>query len=93
VSPHRCSNPTTAQRLWAMPLYRIIYDPDGRPWPARLRGRLLHRWTETPHDGTRGSARISSASPSCEKPRPMLRLDDHCLGRGSPRRSGHSCKS
>jgi phosphatidylserine/phosphatidylglycerophosphate/cardiolipin synthase-like enzyme len=41
VSPHRCSNPTTAQRLWATPLYRIIYDPDGRPWHARLRGRLL----------------------------------------------------
>jgi phosphatidylserine/phosphatidylglycerophosphate/cardiolipin synthase-like enzyme len=41
VSPHQCSNPTTAQRLWATPLYRIIYDPDGRPWHARLRGRLL----------------------------------------------------
>jgi hypothetical protein len=25
------------------------------------------------------SARISSASPSCEKQRPMLQLDDHCL--------------
>ena len=31
---------TPAERLWAGPLYRMIYDPDGRPWRDRLRGRL-----------------------------------------------------
>jgi hypothetical protein len=66
VSPHRSSNPTTAQRLWAAPLYRIIYDPDGRPWQARVRGRLLPSVDRAPHDGTRGSARISSASPELQ---------------------------
>jgi len=92
VSPHRCSNPTTAQRLWATPLYRIIYDPDGRPWHARLRGRLLpsvDRDCSRRH--MRALPRISSASPSCEKHRPMLQLDDNCLRRGSgkinPRRN------
>ena len=66
VSPHRSSSPTTAQRLWATPLYRIIYDPDGRPWQARVRGRLLPSVDRAPHDGTRGSARISSASPELQ---------------------------
>ena len=23
---------------WAEPLYRILYDPDGRPWPLRREG-------------------------------------------------------
>ena len=27
-------------RLWAVPVYRLVYDPDGRPW----RDRLHHRW-------------------------------------------------
>jgi phosphatidylserine/phosphatidylglycerophosphate/cardiolipin synthase-like enzyme len=27
-------------RLWAVPVYRLVYDPDGRPWRARVR----HRW-------------------------------------------------
>jgi hypothetical protein len=26
-------------RLWATPLYRVIYDPDGRSLPDRWRGR------------------------------------------------------
>lgn len=26
-------------RLWAFPLYRLVYDPDGRPWRDRLRRR------------------------------------------------------
>jgi phosphatidylserine/phosphatidylglycerophosphate/cardiolipin synthase-like enzyme len=38
--PHRPGAPTRAQRLWATPLYRLVYDPDGRPWRDRLRGRL-----------------------------------------------------
>jgi hypothetical protein len=60
VSPHRCSNPTTAQRLWATPLYRIIYDPDGRPWHARLRGRLL---PSTDRDCSRRHTRALPGSP------------------------------
>jgi phosphatidylserine/phosphatidylglycerophosphate/cardiolipin synthase-like enzyme len=38
--PHRPVRPTAVQRLWAAPLYRMVYDPDGRPWRDRLRGRL-----------------------------------------------------
>jgi len=26
-------------RLWATPLYRVVYDPDGRSVPDRWRGR------------------------------------------------------
>lgn len=26
-------------RIWAKPVYRLVYDPDRRPWRARLRGR------------------------------------------------------
>jgi phosphatidylserine/phosphatidylglycerophosphate/cardiolipin synthase-like enzyme len=40
VLPHQRYDPTTVERLWATPLYRMIYDPDGRPWRDRLRGRL-----------------------------------------------------
>ena len=28
-----------AQRLWAVPLYRALYDPDGRAWRDKLRRR------------------------------------------------------
>lgn len=35
--PERLSRLT---RLWAVPLYRFLYDPDGRPW----RDRWRHRW-------------------------------------------------
>ena len=28
------------QRTWAVPMYRLVYDPDGRPWRDRLRRRL-----------------------------------------------------
>ena len=38
--PHRTYSPTAAQRLWAAPLYRLVYDPDGRPLRDRVRGRL-----------------------------------------------------
>ncbi|GAA4684624.1 phospholipase D-like domain-containing protein [Pseudonocardia yuanmonensis] len=35
--PERLALPT---KLWAVPAYRLLYDPDGRPW----RDRLRHRW-------------------------------------------------
>ena len=38
--PHQVSRPTGAQRAWAVPLYRTVFDPDGRPWRDRFRGRL-----------------------------------------------------
>ena len=40
VLPHQRYRPTAVQRLWATPLYRMVYDPDGRPWRDRLGGRL-----------------------------------------------------
>jgi phosphatidylserine/phosphatidylglycerophosphate/cardiolipin synthase-like enzyme len=40
VLPHQPHRPTAVQRIWATPLYRVVYDPDGRPWRDRLRGRL-----------------------------------------------------
>jgi phosphatidylserine/phosphatidylglycerophosphate/cardiolipin synthase-like enzyme len=40
VLPHHCATPTAVQRLWAAPLYRMVFDPDGRPWRDRFRGRL-----------------------------------------------------
>jgi phosphatidylserine/phosphatidylglycerophosphate/cardiolipin synthase-like enzyme len=40
VLPHRHASPTSAERLWASPLYRLVYDPDGRPWRDRFTGRL-----------------------------------------------------
>ncbi len=41
VVPHRGYAPSSTQRLWATPLQRIVYDPDGRPWRDRARGRLV----------------------------------------------------
>jgi phosphatidylserine/phosphatidylglycerophosphate/cardiolipin synthase-like enzyme len=38
--PHQPTGPSAVQRLWAVPLHRTLYDPDGRPWRDRLRGRL-----------------------------------------------------
>ncbi|RYV49685.1 phospholipase [Pengzhenrongella frigida] len=40
VTVHRPPPVTEAQRLWAVPLYRTISDPDGRPVRDRLRKRL-----------------------------------------------------
>ncbi|HEY9241631.1 MAG TPA: phospholipase, partial [Streptosporangiaceae bacterium] len=40
VMPHRVTAPSAVQRVWAAPLYRAVYDPDGRPWRDRWRGRL-----------------------------------------------------
>ena len=37
VRPHRPERLTLRTKLWADPVYRLFYDPDGRPW--RMRGR------------------------------------------------------
>jgi phosphatidylserine/phosphatidylglycerophosphate/cardiolipin synthase-like enzyme len=36
--PHETKKLPWLQRLWAVPAYRLIYDPDGRPWRARRAG-------------------------------------------------------
>jgi phosphatidylserine/phosphatidylglycerophosphate/cardiolipin synthase-like enzyme len=36
--PHETNRLPWHQRLWATPAYRVIYDPDGRPWRARRAG-------------------------------------------------------
>jgi phosphatidylserine/phosphatidylglycerophosphate/cardiolipin synthase-like enzyme len=40
VVPHQLAEVTRAERVWASPLLRLVYDPDGRPWRDRIRGRL-----------------------------------------------------
>jgi phosphatidylserine/phosphatidylglycerophosphate/cardiolipin synthase-like enzyme len=40
VLPHQRGSLTSVERLWASPLYRMVYDPDGRAWRDRLQGRL-----------------------------------------------------
>jgi phosphatidylserine/phosphatidylglycerophosphate/cardiolipin synthase-like enzyme len=37
--PHRSETVAPRDRLWAAPLYRTLYDPDGRAWRDRLRRR------------------------------------------------------
>ncbi|HEY0000060.1 MAG TPA: phospholipase D-like domain-containing protein [Actinoplanes sp.] len=37
--PHETERLPWHQRLWATPAYRLIYDPDGRPWKDRRAGR------------------------------------------------------
>ncbi|OZM81051.1 phospholipase D family protein [Pseudonocardia sp. MH-G8] len=37
---HRPERMSRLTRSWAVPAYRALYDPDGRPW----RDRLRHRW-------------------------------------------------
>ncbi|GIF03578.1 phospholipase D family protein [Actinoplanes siamensis] len=37
--PHETVRLPWFQRLWATPAYRLIYDPDGRPWRDRRAGR------------------------------------------------------
>jgi phosphatidylserine/phosphatidylglycerophosphate/cardiolipin synthase-like enzyme len=39
VLPNTTEGLTRANRVWADPLYRALYDPDGRPWRDRLRRR------------------------------------------------------
>jgi phosphatidylserine/phosphatidylglycerophosphate/cardiolipin synthase-like enzyme len=36
--PHETKRLPRIQRLWAVPAYRLIYDPDGRPWRDRRAG-------------------------------------------------------
>ncbi len=36
---HRPERMRKRTRLWAVPAYRLVYDPDGRPWRDRVRGR------------------------------------------------------
>jgi phosphatidylserine/phosphatidylglycerophosphate/cardiolipin synthase-like enzyme len=36
--PHETKQLPWYQRFWAVPAYRLIYDPDGRPWRARRAG-------------------------------------------------------
>lgn len=36
---HRPERIGLLTRAWAVPAYRLVYDPDGRPWRYRLRGR------------------------------------------------------
>ncbi len=40
VVPHQLARPSPLHRGFAAPLYRTVFDPDGRPWRDRLRGRL-----------------------------------------------------
>ncbi|TAK68308.1 MAG: phospholipase [Actinomycetota bacterium] len=39
LRPHRDVAIARKDRLWAVPLYRLLYDPDGRPLRDRIRGR------------------------------------------------------
>ncbi len=36
LRPHRAEKVGRLTRLWATPLYRLMVDPDGRPWRKRL---------------------------------------------------------
>jgi phosphatidylserine/phosphatidylglycerophosphate/cardiolipin synthase-like enzyme len=36
--PHETKDLPWYQRMWAVPAYRLIYDPDGRRWRDRLKG-------------------------------------------------------
>lgn len=39
LRPHDPEHLAWYQRLWAIPAYRLMYDPDGRPWRARRAGK------------------------------------------------------
>jgi phosphatidylserine/phosphatidylglycerophosphate/cardiolipin synthase-like enzyme len=36
--PHKTKRMPWWQKIWAVPSYRLIYDPDGRPWRHRRQG-------------------------------------------------------
>lgn len=40
VLAHEPGSISALERVWAAPLYRTVFDPDGRPWRDRIRGRL-----------------------------------------------------
>ena len=37
LRPHRPERLGRLTRLWAVPAYRMVYDPDGRSYRARLK--------------------------------------------------------
>jgi len=39
LRPHKAERLGLLTRLWAEPAYRTIYDPDGRSYRDRLKGR------------------------------------------------------
>jgi phosphatidylserine/phosphatidylglycerophosphate/cardiolipin synthase-like enzyme len=39
LRPHRPEHLPLHTKLWAAPVYRLVYDPDGRPWRDRRRNR------------------------------------------------------
>lgn len=39
LRPHQPERLSRLTRLWAVPVYRLMYDPDGRSWEQRLRNR------------------------------------------------------
>jgi len=39
LRPHEIERVDALTRLWAEPAYRVIFDPDGRSYADRLRGR------------------------------------------------------
>jgi hypothetical protein len=38
LRPYRLAKLSRWTRLWAGVLYRLLYDPDGRPWNLRRKG-------------------------------------------------------
>jgi phosphatidylserine/phosphatidylglycerophosphate/cardiolipin synthase-like enzyme len=40
MRPHKPERPGLFTRLWAEPVYRLTYDPDGRSWRDRIKGEL-----------------------------------------------------
>ncbi|MEV4626097.1 phospholipase D-like domain-containing protein [Micromonospora sp. NPDC049523] len=38
LRPHQPERLRWLTRVWAVPVYRLVYDPDGRPWHARRSG-------------------------------------------------------
>ena len=38
LRPHQAERLPWRTRIWALPAYRLIYDPDGRPLRARRAG-------------------------------------------------------
>jgi phosphatidylserine/phosphatidylglycerophosphate/cardiolipin synthase-like enzyme len=39
LRPHQPERQGRLTRLWSVPVYRLMYDPDGRSWEERLRNR------------------------------------------------------
>ena len=39
LRPHQPETLAVPMKAWAIPVYRLVYDPDGRPLRARLRGQ------------------------------------------------------